>query len=158
MKRIIGIILIICLAFSIVGCDKKKDEDETPAQNADDVVIKVSQTDVLVGGTITFKITLNNVKGVKSLAIRPEMDTESFETVSARPLVNGLIADGSNGIVTLVFSESTDMNDTTVAEFTVKAKTVGTNLAVAFSVSVMDANDNKIAINQTDSIFVNVKY
>ena len=92
MKRIIGIILIICLAFSIVGCDKKKDEDETPAQNADDVVIKVSQTDVLVGGTITFKITLNNVKGVKSLAIRPEMDTESFETVSARPLVRRTIS------------------------------------------------------------------
>ena len=86
------------------------------------------------------------------------MDNESFELINARALANGVIADSSDGIVSVLFSEPMELNGASVAEFTIKAKTDGTNLAIGFSVSVIDSEDNKIPINQADSILVTAKY
>jgi hypothetical protein len=150
MKKTIGFILILCLLMVMPGCG-----DDT---SIEDVVIDVTQTSVSVGDTISVKIILNNFNGVRSFAIRPEFDDESFSVVSARNLAGGVLTDKYNGIVSSIFDEDKKIDGDTVAEFVIKAKTPGKAKTIGFEVSVLGVDDVKIEVDQPDSILIDVGY
>ena len=158
MKRLIALILILCTSLFTIGCSKDASDSSDTSTTADDVVVEANQTDVSIGDTITVKITLNNLTGVKSVAIRPVFDEESFSVVNSRNLAGGIIADNSNGMVSSLFAEEKSMNGAAVAEFIIKANAVGNGKTIAFTVSALGANDTKIDVKQADNIQINVKY
>ena len=80
MKRIVSIILILCGLMSVFGCQK----------NRNLVSVKATQTKLSVGDTTTVQVCFNKMEGVRSFAIRPEIDEESFVIVSARN-INGKV-------------------------------------------------------------------
>ena len=147
MKRIVSIILILCGLMSVFGCQK----------NRNLVSVKATQTKLSVGDTTTVQVCFNKMEGVRSFAIRPEIDEESFVIVSARNLAGGFIEDTSNGIVSSLFIEDEEFKKDVVAEFVIRATSAGKRKPIAFNVSVFGENDVKIEVSQPEIIYINVK-
>ena len=133
----------------LVACDNTSSTEQ--------FTINASKDTVSVGDVVTVQVVFKEIDGVKSYAIRPVLDEASFELVNARNLQFGEISDSTDGIITTLFEEAKLMKNVTVAEYTFRAKTTGTQKAIGFSISLKGADDVAIEATQPPSIYINVK-
>ena len=152
MKKILCLILIACMTISFVGCSNYSSTSSTSH-----FTIKASKDEISVGDVVNVQVIFKKVEGVKSYAIRPVFDETSFELVNARNLKSGEISDSTNGIITTLFAEAKTLDDTVVAEYTLRAKSSGEQSAIGFSISLKGVDDVVIEASQPNNIYINVK-
>lgn len=131
MKKLATILLVILTAAALC----------LPASAAGSAAVYAGSATVKPGGQVTFTVTVS-ASGLRSIAVIPTYDQNTFELVSGQWLVNGTLKDFSvaegNGVI--AFDSATNLNGE-VLRFTLKAKsgaavgkyTVGAQLTLSDS-------------------------
>jgi len=153
MKKLTSILVCLTLILCLVGCGGEV--DPPVSENTDAISIRVDSGSVKIGDEVTVYIEVNEVKGVKSIGLRPSFDAESFTLVDGRMLVGDVLKDFSNGIGTAINSEAKDYTGVRVFEFVLKAKAAGTK-KINCTVSFLGDADRVIEVNQPAAASVTV--
>ena len=152
MRKILCLIMIVCMTIVLVGCSEYSSTTSTSQ-----FTVKASKGEVSVGDVVTVQVVFEVVEGVKSYAIRPVFDKASFDLINARNLQFGEISDSTDGIITTLLAEAKTMRGTVVAEYTFRANAHGSQKAIGFSISLKGADDVAIEATQPNNIYINVK-